>query len=146
MKKLNCIAIDDEPHALKIVQAYISKVPFLELLSSFQSPLEAIPFLEKNKVDLLFLDIQMPELTGLQFLNVLKNRPNIILTTAYSAYALDGYDHDVTDYLLKPYSFERFLKAVQKVSPAKKSTPKAAITEIGMDSAMITVDERRRRK
>ncbi len=121
MNIFNCIAIDDEPHALKILQAYISKTPFLELEASFQSPLEAIPFLEKNKVDILFLDIQMPELTGLQFLNILKMRPAVILTTAYSEYALDSYEYDVEDYLLKPYSFERFLKAVQKIHKNKKT-------------------------
>ena len=125
MNILNCIAIDDEPHALKILGAYIAKVPFLELQATFQSPLEAIPFLEKNKIDILFLDIQMPELTGLQFLNILKIKPAVILTTAYSEYALDSYDYDVEDYLLKPYSFERFLKAVQKIQ--KNEKPVAAI-------------------
>lgn len=115
MKKINCIAIDDEPHALMILEEYASKLDFIHLLATLQSPLEALNFYEQNEVDLLFLDIQMPELSGLQFLNLLKKAPHVILTTAYSDYALKGYEYNVTDYLLKPYSFERFLSAVRKV-------------------------------
>lgn len=115
MNVLKCVGIDDEPHALKILQAYVDKIPFLKVEKMFQSPLAAIPYLEANNVDILFLDIQMPELTGMQFLSVLKIKPAVILTTAYSEYALDSYEYDVEDYLLKPYSFERFLKAVQKI-------------------------------
>ena len=125
MKILKCIAVDDEPHALKILQAYVDKIPFLTLENTFQSPLGAIPFLEKKGIDILFLDIQMPELTGLQFLNILKIKPSVILTTAYSEYALDSYEYAVEDYLLKPYSFERFLKAVQKTQANRNK----AITE-----------------
>ena len=144
MKKLNCIAIDDEPHALKILQAYIAKVPYLELIHAFQSPLAAIPFLENNDVDILFLDIQMPELTGLQFLNVLRIKPAVILTTAYSEYALDSYDYNVTDYLLKPYAFARFLKAVQKINAEKEKdapTPIAvSIPSSGTKTILIKGD------
>lgn len=113
--KINCIAVDDEPLALEIISTYCSKVPFLNLLGTFDKPMEAINFLTENKIDLLFLDIQMDELTGIQFLSSLKIRPFTILTTAYDDYAIQGFDLDVLDYLLKPISFDRFLKAVNKV-------------------------------
>ena len=136
MKLLECIAIDDEPHALKILEAYVSKVPYLHLAAQFQSPLDAIPFLEKNQVDLIFLDIQMPELTGLQFLDVLRHRPDVILTTAYSEYALESYNYTVADYLLKPYAFGRFLKAINKVR-SENSTSAAAKNTMEADTAML---------
>ena len=136
MNLLECIAIDDEPHALKILEAYVSKVPYLNLAAQFQSPLDAMPFLEKNQVDLIFLDIQMPELTGLQFLEVLQHRPAVILTTAYSEYALESYNYTVTDYLLKPYAFDRFLKAVNKVKN-ENSAPSAIEHSIENDTAML---------
>lgn len=129
MKTINCIAIDDEPHALLILEEYISKLSNLNLIGSFQSPLEALSFFENNLVDLIFLDIQMPELSGLQFLNILKNTPAVILTTAYAEYALDSYEYEVTDYLLKPYSFERFLKATQKIKTTPSPSPMIAATE-----------------
>lgn len=116
MIKIRAIAVDDEPHALTILEQYASKLPNIEMLATFQSPLKALPYLEENEVDLLFLDIQMPELTGLQFLNILQKKPRVILTTAYSDYALEGYEYNVADYLLKPFSFERFIKAVQKIN------------------------------
>lgn len=112
---IQCIAVDDEPLALDIIEDYITKVPFLELKKTFTSALECIDYLKQNKVDLLFLDIQMEELTGIQLLRVLKDKPEVIFTTAYDNYALQGFDLDVTDYLLKPISFERFLKAADKV-------------------------------
>lgn len=113
--KIKCIAVDDEPLALDIIEDYISKIPFLELMKTFTNALECIEYLKEEKVDLLFLDIQMEELSGIQLLNVLKERPEIIFTTAYDSYAVQGFDLDVTDYLLKPISFERFVKAVDKV-------------------------------
>lgn len=122
MEVIKCIAIDDEPHALRILEEYASKIPFLELISTFQSPMEAFKFLKQNQVDLIFLDIQMPELSGLQFLEILSNRPRIILTTAYSEFALEGYEYEVSDYLLKPFSVERFIKAVMKVKKDEAST------------------------
>lgn len=113
--KINCIAVDDEPLALEIIEDYIHKIPFLELMRSFHNAMDCIEYLKNNKVDLLFLDIQMEELTGIQLIKVLKERPEIIFTTAYDNYALQGYELDVTDYLLKPISFERFVKSVDKV-------------------------------
>lgn len=115
MEKIRCLALDDEPLALDILANYINKIPSLTLVKTCTDPLEALSLIQQGKVDLLFLDIQMPTLTGIQFLRVMNGKCKTILTTAYSEYALEGYDYDVADYLLKPISFERFLKAVQKV-------------------------------
>ena len=112
---IKCIAIEDEPLALDQIEAYINKVDFLQLEKKFSNAIEPISYLKENKVDLIFLDIEMEEFTGLQLLNMLTHRPKVILTTAYDKYALDAFDLDVSDYLLKPISFERFLKAVDKV-------------------------------
>jgi len=114
--KITCLIVDDEPLARNLLTDYVSKVPYLELIKACTGPLEAMEELRKNPVDLLFLDVQMPELTGISFLKSLQKKPFVILTTAYSQYALEGYELDVTDYLLKPITFERFLKAVDKVS------------------------------
>lgn len=112
---IRCIAIDDEPLALDIIENYISKLPDLKLEGRYTNPLEALEVLNKNTVDLLFLDIQMSELSGIQLLKALPSPPVVIFTTAYQKYALEGYELDVADYLLKPIPFERFLKAVNKV-------------------------------
>jgi DNA-binding LytR/AlgR family response regulator len=113
-ESLKCLIVDDEPVALDILQDYIEKVPFLELAGACRGALKAMEILRERPVDLLFLDINMPDLTGLQFLNILTNPPLVIFTTAYSEYALDSYDYDAVDYLLKPIEFERFLKAAQR--------------------------------
>lgn len=127
--KIKCIAIDDEPPALMQMEDYILKVPFLELLKTFDSGLESLEFLKSNEVDLIFLDIQMEGFTGIQLLNVMKKKPRVILTTAYDRYAIQAFDLDVSDYLLKPISFERFLKAVEKVYD-QVSTQKTTITPV----------------
>jgi two-component system, LytTR family, response regulator len=113
MKKIRCIAVDDEPLALDILKVYISKIPSLELVALCGNALEALSLIQQDKV---FLDIQMPDLTGMQFLRIINGKCKAILTTAYPQYALEGYEYEVIDYLLKPISFERFLKAVQKAS------------------------------
>jgi DNA-binding LytR/AlgR family response regulator len=113
--KITCIAVDDEPLALEVLEDYIHKIPFLELLKTFDNAIQAIDFLRAGKTDLMFLDIQMDELTGIQMLNILKPKPEVIFTTAYDQFALQGYELDVADYLVKPISFERFVKAVDKV-------------------------------
>jgi two-component system, LytTR family, response regulator len=113
--KINCIAIDDELPALNQMQDYISKIPYLNLVGSFNNGLDALNFLKENTVDLLFLDVQMDDLNGIQLLQVLNNKPKVILTTAYDQYALKAFDLEVSDYLLKPISFERFVKAVEKI-------------------------------
>lgn len=110
-----CIVIDDEPMARKLLEDFIQKTPDLTLLGSFSSALKARETLSKKKADLIFLDIHMPDFNGLDFLRTLQQKPNVILTTAFAEFALDGFELDVTDYLLKPFDFNRFLKAVNKV-------------------------------
>jgi DNA-binding LytR/AlgR family response regulator len=112
--KLRCLVIDDEPFALKLMADDIGKVPFLELVATCSSPLQALDRLQKEAIDLVFLDIQMPVVTGTQFLRSLKNPPLVIMTTAFEQYALEGFELNVIDYLVKPIPFERFLKAVNK--------------------------------
>jgi two-component system LytT family response regulator len=115
MMKLKCIAVDDEPLALDIIEDYISKVPFLELVKRTENAIEALQLVQAGGIDLVFLDVQMPELTGIQFLKIAGGKASYILTTAYSQYALESYDLNVSDYLLKPIAFDRFYKAVEKV-------------------------------
>lgn len=112
---MNCIAVDDEILALKKIQRYAEKIDYLNLLGTFDSALATFSFLRENRVDLIFLDIQMDEFTGIQLLETLKDPPYVILTTAFDEYALKAYELDVMDYLLKPIPFERFIKAVEKV-------------------------------
>lgn len=112
---LKCIAVDDEPLALDILEDYISKVPFLQLVKRTENAIEALQLVQAGGIDLVFLDIQMPDLTGIQFLKIASGKSNYILTTAYSQYALESYDLNVSDYLLKPIAFDRFYKAVEKV-------------------------------
>jgi DNA-binding LytR/AlgR family response regulator len=135
MTPLRCIAIDDEPFALEILSDDIKKIVFLELITTFSSALDASAWLRTNAVDLIFLDIQMPTLTGIQFLRTVPNPPMVIFTTAYEQYALEGFELNVIDYLLKPIPFERFLKAVQKAYDLfelrKKETPSPAALERG---------------
>lgn len=111
-----CIIVEDEPLARSLMETYVKKVPYLQLVDSFSDPLKALDFLRDNTVDILFSDIQMPEITGITLLKILQKKPLIILTTAYSEYAIEGYELDVLDYLLKPITFERFLKSVEKAS------------------------------
>lgn len=114
-----CIAIDDEPRALEIIEKYVSKIDFLDLAAKFRDPIEAIDYLMKNNVDLLFLDINMPGICGTKLVKVLKIQPLIIFTTAYSEYAIESYELDAIDYLLKPFEFDRFLKSVLKAREFK---------------------------
>lgn len=116
---IRCLVVDDEPLALDILEDYIRKVPFLDLVKTTTSAIEGLSLVQNGAVDLVFLDVQMPELTGIQFLKIMNGRCDVILTTAYSQYALDGYDLDVVDYLLKPIAFDRFYKAAQKVQQNK---------------------------
>lgn len=114
--KLKCLIVDDEPIAQNIVKGFVADTPRLELFAICDNALEALDILENNEVDILFLDIEMPKLTGLSFLKTLQNPPATIITTAYREFALEGFELSVVDYLLKPFSFERFLKAVNKVN------------------------------
>lgn len=111
---MRCIAIDDEPLALELLADNIRQVPYLQLVGKFSNTLEATAFLRQEQVDLLFLDVQMPGMTGLQFLRSLRQRPIVILITAYERYALDGFELDVVDYLLKPAALDRFVRACNK--------------------------------
>src|SRR6476659_2344659 len=113
-KVINCIIIDDEPLARKGLKEYIADIDFMDIVGEFDNPLKASELLSKGNVHLLFLDIQMPKITGLDFLKSLKHAPPVIFTTAFPQYALDGFDLNALDYLVKPISFERFLKAALK--------------------------------
>jgi DNA-binding LytR/AlgR family response regulator len=111
---MKCLAVDDEPLALKLIENYCNQIPFIDLVDQCINPFQALSILQREQIDLLFLDIRMPDISGLQFLTSLKEKPLVILTTAYKQYALESYDLDVVDYLLKPISMERFLKSVNK--------------------------------
>lgn len=113
---MTCIVVDDEPLALRLMEDHISKLPHLKLLGSFSNPLQALVAVGKLSPDIIFLDIQMPEITGIHFMEIVQhNHSKVIITSAYPEYAIEGYEHNVADYLLKPISFQRFLKAVEKV-------------------------------
>jgi len=112
---IKCIAIDDEPLALKKIASYIGKIPFLELVAECRSAFEAMDAMKNNKVQLLFIDINMPDLNGLEFVKSLTEKPHVVFTTAYSEYAVDGFQVEAVDYLLKPITFTNFLKAANKV-------------------------------
>lgn len=116
MSRVKCIIVEDEPLARKILEGYISRVPFLDLQGSYEDAIEANDHLRGRPVDLMFLDIHLPEIKGMTFLKTLSDSPAVIITTAYHEYALEGYELDVVDYLLKPFEFERFLTAVNKVN------------------------------
>jgi DNA-binding LytR/AlgR family response regulator len=153
--KIRCIAVDDEPLALLKVKGYADKIDYLELCDSFNNALDAIQYLKSNEVDLIFLDVQMEDLSGIQMLETLESRPHIILTTAYDEYALKGYELDVCDYLLKPFSFPRFLKACEKVfsqlkdkqvnqnlsQDDKKSTPTHIFVKSGTETFNVRLNE-----
>jgi DNA-binding LytR/AlgR family response regulator len=119
---INCLIVDDEQHAIDILKHYIAQTPFLHLQASATNPIEALQLLNEQPVDLVFLDIQMPELSGIDFIKAINGRVKVILTTAYSEFALESYELDVVDYLLKPIRFPRFLQAVQKVADATKES------------------------
>jgi len=115
---INCLIIDDEPPARDVLRRYVEELPILKLCGECGNAIQALGFLQQLSIDLLFLDIRMPQLNGIDFLKTLKHPPKIIFTTAYSEYALEGYELDVVDYLMKPIRFDRFLKAINKAFPA----------------------------
>ncbi len=121
MSKLKCIIVEDEPLATQILEGYIARVPFLELNGSYEDAIEAMDHLRDHPVDLMFLDIHLPEIKGITFLKTLTDPPAVIITTAYHEYAVEGYELNVVDYLLKPFEFERFLTAVNKVKKQSQS-------------------------
>ncbi|MDE5419646.1 LytTR family DNA-binding domain-containing protein [Labilibaculum sp. DW002] len=134
MNKISCIAVDDEPLALGLIVSYIQKTPFLDLKNSFDNPIDAMEFLEVNPVQLLFLDIQMPDLTGVEFARILDENCKVIFTTAYDKYALDGFKLEALDYLLKPISYEIFLESANRAKKYFKQISPAN-TDTNIDSA-----------
>ena len=127
-KTIQCLIVDDEPPAREIIGRYIEELPTLAIAGECANALQAFAFLQQHEVDLIFLDIRMPQLNGNDFLKTLKNPPKVIITTAYTEYALEGYELDVVDYLMKPIPFDRFLKAVNKAFPL--GTPRTADTAL----------------
>ncbi len=135
---IKAIALDDEPLALRVIQSHAAKIPFLELAHSTTNVVEALMRIQQGDIELVFLDIQMPDLTGMQFMQLLKGQScKIILTTAYPQYAIEGYEYDVLDYLLKPISFDRFLKAVQKAEQALPTAPPQYISDFGNTISVV---------
>lgn len=120
MRVINCIILDDEPMAVALLSKYVDKIQNLNLVKATTNPFEVLEFTNSNPVDVIFIDIQMPELTGIQLMEMLGNKTKFVITSAYSEYALQGYEHNVIDYLLKPVSFDRFYKAVVKVQEVFK--------------------------
>lgn len=115
--KLSCLIVEDEPIGQEIIRSYIERIGFLEIRGQFKNALEAFTWLQSNTVDILFLDIKMPRMSGLEMLRALPERPKAIITSAYRDYAIDAFDLDVVDYLLKPIAFDRFMRAVNKIRP-----------------------------
>lgn len=134
---MRCIAIDDEPLALQIIAEYASRISFLQLEKTFTNPDEAKVWLQQNEVDLLLLDIQMPDINGLQFYKSLSKKPAVIFTTAFSEYAVEGFNVDAIDYLLKPFEYDRFLKAIFK---AREYLEFLSSQELQMASIFVKVD------
>ncbi|MBX2932145.1 MAG: response regulator transcription factor [Chitinophagaceae bacterium] len=134
---LKAIALDDEPLALQIILKYCNKISFLQLEKTFTNPDEAIEYLKKNKVDILFLDIQMPDINGIQFYKSLTQKPTVIFTTAFKDYAVEGFNVEAIDYLLKPFEFDRFLKAAYK---AKEFIEYTSAQELNINSIYVKVN------
>ena len=132
---IKCVIVDDEPLARRVIKKYLLKIPSLKLVKECSNAIEATSVLHENKIDLIFLDVKMPELSGLEFLKILSDPPLVILTTAFSEYALEGYEYSVVDYLLKPIAFNRFLKSVNK-----------AIERIGEKKSIQTDDDLQEKK
>ncbi|TWI85744.1 LytTR family two component transcriptional regulator [Lacibacter cauensis] len=143
MSKINCIIIEDEPLASKILSDYILQVPFLELKASFKDAILATEYLRTNVTDLIFLDIHLPKLKGMAFLKTLTNPPAVIITTAYHQYAVEGFELNVTDYLLKPIEFDRFLIAVNKVKISRIENDKADSTGESKDYIFLSVQKKK---
>ena len=143
MSKIKCIIVEDEPLATKVLSDYISQVPFLELQGAFKDAILATDFLRNNNTDLIFLDIHLPKLKGMAFLKTLTNPPAIIVTTAYHQYAVEGFNLNVTDYLLKPFEFERFLVAVTKVKMLQAEKRKPGDSEEKKDFIFLNVQKKK---
>jgi DNA-binding LytR/AlgR family response regulator len=150
MKKIRCLLVDDEPLAIALLRNHVSQLDFLEVTGECNNALKALEFLRHTEIDLLFLDIHMPAISGIEFLKTLRNPPKVILTTAYREYALDGYELDILDYLLKPITFERFFKSVERylrgaatvIAPASVAEGTVAVfLKSGYRNVKIGVDD-----
>ena len=139
---MNCLVVDDEQHAVDILVHYISQTPYLHLAASTTNPVEALQIVNAQKIDLIFLDIQMPELTGLDFIKAIHGKAAVILTTAYSEFALESYELDVVDYLLKPIRFPRFLQAVQKAAKDLTDLQETEETDIEDDYIFVKTESK----
>jgi DNA-binding LytR/AlgR family response regulator len=141
MNRINCLLVDDEPASLDLLEHFISRVYFLNLVKKCRNAIEAMQILEENHIDLLFLDINMPDVNGIQFLKSLISKPAVIFTTGYKEFALEGYENDVVDFLLKPFDFERFLKAVNKANNLlSKTTRPPAIRQKQQQFIFVKAD------
>ena len=136
-----CIIIDDEELARGLIESHVAKLDYLEVVGSFENPLEALPLLKNGSIQILFLDIQMPEIKGTDFAKLVPPTTKIIFTTAYSDYALEGYELNAIDYLLKPITFQRFLKAVQKIEPPKTILADTLTIKSGYDLYKVKIDD-----
>jgi two-component system, LytTR family, response regulator len=143
MPAIKCIIIEDEPLAVKVLADYIAQVPFLQLQGSFKDAILATDYLRQHTVDLIFLDIHLPKLKGMAFLKTLSHPPAVIITTAYHQYAVEGFELNVTDYLLKPFEFERFLVAVNKINTAKPDLQPAGKAQPSKDFIFLTVQKKK---
>jgi len=126
---LRCVIVDDEPLAIAIIEDYLKKIPFIEVVGKFENVIPVYQFLKENKVDLLFLDIEMPNITGIDFLKTLINKPSVIITTANKNFAVEGFDLNVDDYILKPITFDRLLKGINRVVESKNKNNVSATNE-----------------
>ena len=143
MSEIKCIIVEDEPLAAKVLKDYILQVPFLQLQATFKDALLATDWLRHNTTDLIFLDIHLPKLKGMAFLKTLSNPPAVIITTAYHEYAVEGFNLNVTDYLLKPFEFERFLVAVSKVRTGGKPVQIPTETQEAKDYLFLSVQKKK---
>ena len=142
-EKLKCLVLDDEPLGREIIEEYVNKTPFLELSASFGKPLEALNYLQENKIDILLTDIEMPQLNGLQFIDSLKSKPLIIFITAYRDYAIEGFESGVVDYLVKPVAYNRFIKAITRAQESLKAKEFVqSDNEFELDRMFIKSDNR----
>src|SRR3954471_2345638 len=143
MSKISCIIVEDEPLAVKVLSDYISQVPFLKLEGTFKDAILATEYLRHHEVDLIFLDIHLPKLKGMAFLKTLAHPPAVIITTAYHQYAVEGFNLNVTDYLLKPFEFERFLIAVNKVNVGSKPVAETSKQTESKDHLFLNVQKKK---
>ena len=150
-EKVKCLIVDDEPLAIQLIQAHIERLPQLEIVAACQNALDAFDLLKKEKIDLIFLDIQMPVLTGIEFVKSLQHPPSIIFTTAYREYAVESYELEVVDYLLKPITFTRFFKAINKYlnqnqpRPTTNPAPQTIVSTEASEDAFLYVNANKKR-